>query len=185
MNNRLKQQLQKVGLFLGGITAHHYGGRLLDYRQERLEEVAQNLRDEQVDRIEKKIDILKDLWSNVDTKFKILDRFKIVSAEEENLLLKKISNITDSSDKLESVINNSNLNEEIKIYAKEHLGEMIKNLEDISTLIDKWSGSGSGNPDNSFVFNLDMFYDYLNSLTLLEESAFLHIIFFILILLTI
>ena len=64
--------------------------------------------------------------------------------------------------------------------AKEGISKLVKLTNDLKELIEPFIGG----PKNNFIsnFNIQNLYDFLDSLTLLEESAFIHILIFIILL---
>nr|YP_010164139.1 hypothetical protein K8J96_mgp39 [Metarhizium album]QRK27465.1 hypothetical protein [Metarhizium album] len=64
MKNIFKQ-MQNLGLFASGIVSHHYGSKLLDYKENFEESKIQTEKDAKLDEIATNIKILKDNCSTI------------------------------------------------------------------------------------------------------------------------
>ena len=180
-NFNFKQQVQALGHIILGVGIHHYGSKLLDKNVSKMEEQAQIQRDEQITRIENKLDHMGNKMETLSNK---LDSNQIISPEHENLFKNKFTAIKESKESIENSINSTNISEESKSKINEHLNNIVNNCEEVTKVIEKWITGDKGGKSlvSDFVNNI---HNYLDSLTLLEESAFLHILLFILLLLTV
>ena len=154
-----------------GVAAHHscmYGGKLLNKPEDNAEALAQKYRDERLERIDENVQIL------VDNGKKKIPEGATISEENRASLDENIQGIIDAKS---DILFNPDSNKEIQ---GSIIDECINKIKEIIDIIDK------GNR-NKFIsdFSLDDFYKFLDSLTLLEESAFLHILTFVFILLTV
>ena len=150
-----------------GVAAHHYGGKLLNKPEDNAEALAQKYRDERLERIDENVQILVDNGKKI-------PEGATISEENRASLDENIQGIIDAKS---DILFNPDSNKEIQ---GSIIDECINKIKEIIDIIDK------GNR-NKFIsdFSLDDFYKFLDSLTLLEESAFLHILTFVFILLTV
>ena len=153
-----------------GVAAHHscmYGGKLLNKPEDNAEALAQKYRDERLERINENVQILVDNGKKI-------PEGATISEENRASLDENIQGIIDAKS---DILFNPDSNKEIQ---GSIIDECINKIKEIIDIIDK------GNR-NKFIsdFSLDDFYKFLDSLTLLEESAFLHILTFVFILLTV
>jgi hypothetical protein len=176
---RLRQQLIAVGLTVGSIVTHHYGGKILDYKAELAASKAQELKE-----IAAKADMAK-LQSSLDSMQKGQDQI----VEKINSLIDKNISVPDSS-----LLEGFKKLEQTKEIYKESLKELeegsvkvdveyfqllyktavksLKAQEEVSKVVKEIVD----NLNNKFVPDLNSLYDYLNSLNLLELSALFHLI---------
>ena len=160
MNNlTLKNTLKTIALGLGAVTAHHYGSKWLDHREtienNEIEEMRHLTIKEKLDTVIENQDTIIKNQDNHDLAVNILNKCK-----------EKVWNMSSSLEagKLDD--------------AKAH----SKAVEDcIDKVFDIFTKSSNNFKMN---FNLNAYYDYLDSLSLFEESTLLHIIIYIIILLT-
>ena len=80
---KILNKIKHLGVFVSGITAHHYGSKLLDRKEYLAEEKAQSIKD----RIDQVVENLKASWENILLK---CDKIKDpnLSEDKNNLLLK-------------------------------------------------------------------------------------------------
>lgn len=133
--------------------------------------------------------ILKDVDNGMDhirdSTNKLLESNKSnsqVSSELNKLMNKLIQNAKDISDRINSA---SQAEQDSPLIAelKTKVQNFTNNTEDFRLAIENILNPKDGKnllPD----FNLDYFYSYLDTLTLLEESSLLHIILFLIVLIT-
>ena len=159
-----------------GVGAHHYGGKVLDSQNIKAENAAQAVRDGKLDNygeamisLNNKIDKCINAASKTDENLPI-------SKEDYDTVRNSVEEIQETAESIKNLqfdANNTDiLDQKIEVVKKAS--------NNIIEVIERWS-KGNGNnflPD----FNIQNLYDFLDSLTLLEESAFLHITIFILIL---
>lgn len=187
----LKAKLKTLGTALGGavigITGHHYGGKLLSYNEDKEEEVIQSERDKVLFSMQEKIDKAVDGITEVNNK---------LSRQQSEIDVKKDSVLNEFKDDVEEIvevidsgrkslelgdktltdsystdsINDKSVYKGIDelIGAKETLNTASNKLQ---ALLDRINGK------NHFVgeSELKSLSEYLDSLSLLQELAFLHI----------
>lgn len=184
MKNIFKQ-MQNLGLFSSGIVAHHYGSKLLDHKENLEESKIQAERDTKLDEIATNIKLLKDNCSSISKN----DSFKNnseLSADNISSLQEQLKIAEDKSksvlDSLNKFSSNSDFSSNKENLHKE-VSDMLSVTEKINKLLDGFSkGSGEG---NNFMPSLNGLYDYLNNMSLLEEASLLHILLFLVIILTV
>ena len=171
---RLKSNANKVVCLAFGVAAHHFGGQILDYsnsvaeaqRMERLQNKLDNI--EEMNRtMAEKINNISDNSVPME-KLNSLNHNLDVWCDKFNTL-KKYLDLSESS---------QDINQKIEYYHEaykraeecEKHQQVVKDI--MKNLVDSSDSSNTLLPN----FNLDFLYDYLNSLTLMQESAFFHII---------
>jgi hypothetical protein len=188
MNNLLKLRTKGTAISgaVAGIVGHHYGGKILSYREEQKEEQMQTQRD--------------DFWLQMKNKLdKVVNQLEDVKeqlSQQKSLIEKKGETVLEQfKDELEDVlegmdvgrrsidagsktidksvsdsIDDGKLNEGIE-YLNKGKVNFSNASNKLSELIDKINGK------NNFIEESDLtsFYKYLDSLSLLEESALFHI----------
>lgn len=162
------------------VVAHHYGSQLLDRNNTAKAEQAQTQRDEQITRVENKLDNVEKQVSELSNK---VNGDQTIPSDDGQFLAHKFSSIKESKNSIENVMQNSTITEEQKSAVVESMNKMATDYEEIKKVLEKFIGGGS---DGNKLFSdyFEVFYAYLDSLTLLEESALLHILLFIFLLLT-
>lgn len=144
---------------IGAITAHHFGSQILDYRETiqntEIEETRHTNMMEKLETLEQKADIIIQNQESQDKALTILKK-----CEE------SVSNVRASLDvgNIDSATIHSNV---------------VQNC--IDKVFDIYNNSSNNFNMN---FNLKAYYDYLDSLSLLQESSLLHILIYIIILIT-
>lgn len=157
-----------------GVIGHHYGGQMLDRENTKAESIAQAERDKKSDQM---LEQLKNIKSELENCFQKVDKTNEntpIPTDLGNQVKAKTNEIVEAVANIIKGVeaNNSKVvQEEVQTARRASI--------DLKDIIDNWS-----NGKNNFIsdFNIQVFYDFLDSLTLLEESAFLHILIFILIL---
>jgi hypothetical protein len=186
--NKLKNNLTLLGTFLSGVVGHHYIGKILDYKSEMAASKEMELRaiseSENMEIIQNKLNnIIKNnenLSKNVET---LIDKHVPESQLSHiNELLdfggKQCKNVREILDKGPDNIN-------LDFYQAAYRAAVAcekanrEASEGVKKLIKSINGSNSKGLVSDF--NLEHFYDYLNSLNLLELSALYHIIVLIVI----
>lgn len=164
-----------VGIIVG-VSAHHFGGKLLDRNESQAEAVSQEIRDTKLDEINKTITHIKSSLEECINKTE-------TSKDNNNIPQEDVTLVRDSIDEIVRTIKTFKdvpLDNDNKIIIDQKVSAVEKTLNTVTEIIEKFS-----NGKNNFIsdLNLQGLYDFLDSLTLLEESAFLHIFIFIFILL--
>ena len=175
MSKSIIRDILKTGLGgVIGVIGHHYGSQMLDKGNTEAEAIAQAERDRKSDQM---LEHLKNIKFQLENCFQKVDKTNEntqITTELGNQVKAKTNEIVEAVANLKKGVeaNNSKvMQDEVEIARRASI--------DLKDLIDNWY-----NGTNNFIsdFNLQVLYDFLDSLTLLEESAFLHILIFILIL---
>jgi hypothetical protein len=182
--NKLKNNLTILGTFLSGVVGHHYIGKILDYKSEMAASKEMKLRaiseSENMEIIQNKLNnIIKNnenLSKNVETLIdKHIPESKLSHVNE---LLdfggKQCKNVREILDKGPDNINLDFYPLRAAYKAAVACEKANRESEGVKKLVDSINGSYSKGLVSDF--NLEYFYEYLNSLNLLELSALYHII---------
>jgi hypothetical protein len=171
----MSNQIKKGLIFLTGgvsvILAHHYGSKVLDYKNTKAAEIASEEQHldlkESIKTINDKVDVLINRAPAAQEKAKgIIDRLKqAIDDLGWRLRTQADKHITDPS-----MANNQELAQQKAVAVK-------KCFKELSNAINETG--------QNFRFNLNSFYDFLDTLSLLEESALFHLFILSFILLTI
>lgn len=153
MTNSIKNLIRSIGVGFTVILAHHYGGKILDYKEQEMATKLQNENDAKMEILIKNTDLI---LKNQDS-----ENNQLAKLQECGTLMENSKNYYDSGD---------NINGKDQF---DKAGQCIDSLIDFLT-----------KSKNNFHIDLTPLYQYLDTLTLLEESALLHICFFSLILFT-
>ena len=180
MLNTIRKQIHGALIFLGGVTAHHYVGRILDQRNIRLENIAQEARDKQMDNVQSTVNETKDMVRSLYKRAEDLQQIPVQSGTEldRDLVNANLESIKSHCSTMSNVTNSEYLSTEAQNKLVESSNQINSCVEEIHKLI-----ANSGNKNfNSW---LNQYYDFLNSLSLHQESAFINILLFLLLMLTI
>jgi hypothetical protein len=181
--NKLKNNLTVLGTFLSGVVGHHYIGKILDYKSELATSKEMELRaiseSENMEIMQNKLNSIiknnENLSKNVET---LIDKHVPESQ------LSSVNDLLEFGGKqckivreiLDSCAGPDNIN--LDIYQAAYKAAVAcekanrEASEGVKKLVD------SINVSNKLIsdFNLEYFYEYLNSLSLLELSALYHIL---------
>ncbi len=160
MAQTIKNSIKSIIGGLGVISAHHYGSKLLDYKNDQEAAKFDELRNNNV------LDQLQTINQNIDTVF---DN-QVTKEKANNILI----NFQEGINNLQNSLNTEKWSE-----ANKHSDSVKNCMKEIYDLLNSSSNKFTDN------INLDSYYEFLNSLSLLEESALVHIFIFLFILLTI
>nr|YP_009493204.1 LAGLIDADG endonuclease [Ganoderma calidophilum]AWJ63999.1 LAGLIDADG endonuclease [Ganoderma calidophilum] len=155
-----------------GVSAHHYGGQILDRSNIKAEAELQGKRDENM---EGAVKLLREIREEMKKCFKNEGQSNTsLSPEDETIVRKSLDDTITSANTLKDLDENS------RILVETALESVKKSTDTVIEILDRVN-----NGKNNFIsdLNLQVLYDFLDSLTLLEESAFVHILTFIFILL--
>src|SRR5215475_12595368 len=174
---RIKNQLTTITVFLGGVLAHHYGSKLLDYRSEMLAYKKQELK-ELAD---------KSNMESIHNKLNNLSQGNETLINKVNKLLNKHvpdSDLTDVDQKIEysakqckmvrDMLETGPDNINPDFYSKVY--NAFVRCYDAQLSAPKAVENILDNLNNKFVPNFNFLSDYLNSLNLLELSALFHLV---------
>jgi hypothetical protein len=170
-NFNLLAKLRDLSVFSSGILAHHYTGKLLDQKENQDEAITQANRDrisqetlEKVNKISNQIDELGDNSS--------------ITPEQQTLMGNKIDESVKLAQLVEESLNNTEVEDDGNV--KENFTSFRKSIDEVK---DYWDSINK--TDNKILPDFSDMTDYLDKLTLLQESALLHILIFLVLLLTI
>lgn len=170
---QLQKQLKTAIVFLAGVGVHHYSGRALDYKNNQQEMLEQAARDHKIDNIETMVKSLHETASNV--KKSPVQSGSTLDAES---VKANLEGIKDCCSNMSNVSGSDYMSTEAQTKLAEYSNRIDSYVEEIRKLIEN-----SGNTNfNSW---LTQYYDFLNSLSLHQESAFINILLFLLLMLTI
>ena len=178
MKNIVKN-LQNLGVFTSGIVAHHYGSKLLDYKESSEGSKVQALRDDKLDEIANGIKKLTDNCNNITDNLKETTLLQSKLDKLAHSAWDKANNVQDSLNKYSSIADSSN-----KENLDKNVTEMVSVTEKINKLLEEISNANVGS-STKFTSSIDDLYNYLDNLSLLEESSLLHILIFLVIILTV
>lgn len=177
MTGSILKHLKQAGGFAAGIAAHHYGSQFLDNIGKEVGKEEETLVRESFEIVDNKLNTLSEQVTGLtELQRKSMDsNIEFINSAEKVIEVAKnveesAKYITENGATKESV---GKLNNDTNI-----LIDAVNNLKDI------FSGKSGGN-SSSFV--LESYKDYINfldSLTLLQESAFVHMLFFTYIIMT-
>ena len=190
--NKIKNNLTILGTFLSGVVGHHYIGKILDYKSEMAPKESKELEvraiseSENMEIMQNKLNsIIKNntnLSKNIETLIdKHVPESLAFGESYVNELLdfggKQCKNVREILDKGPDNLNLDFYSLQATAYKAAVACEKANReaSEGVKKLVDSINGS------NKLVacatdFNLESFYEYLNSLNLLELSALYHII---------
>lgn len=183
-NNKLSQYLRNVAYVSGGVLTRHYGGKVLDnidnYRNKYKQLPEQNENNLILDNLIE----LKEQVNGLENSINNLNEDQKKSIELNDELVQKMNEVGDDVNKLNEAKNmviESPASPEIKALVNERINNVTKSTDGLKEIIDRIFKEG-----DKFIsdLNLDKIYEFLDSLTLLQESALLHIVFFTAIILT-
>ena len=136
------------------------------------------------------LDDVKTVWSNVKEQLKYTNsNTKPVKDELLEAMTAKTSETQKIGEHLNNLLKENSLNDqELQKAMGEGVSKILNNSYEIQKFIDEYNIGDYTGEIKKFIgnsnFNLDYIYSYLDSLSLLQQSALLHICIFITILLT-
>lgn len=181
--NKIKSNLNLLGTFLSGVVGQHYVGKLLEYKNEKAAskemELKAILESENMENMQNKLNSIiknnENLSKNVETLIdKQVPESKLSYVNELlDLGGKQCKNVREILDKGPDSNNLDFIQAAYRASvacekAKREASEAVKKLVD--------SINGSNKLVSDFYLLRESFYEYLNSLTLLELSALYHLI---------
>ena len=176
------------GAFSMGVAGHHYGVQLLEtldnYRKSLSNETSVEAEEMvQHDKVYNQLKNISEQVSNLEGKMDELNENQRKSMDSNKEFMDKADTVLDNAKDLDSTAkviteNGANAENVAELSNKTNkLAESILELKD-------WFSSSFGNGNNLHIpdyFPLDKFIQFLDSLTLLQESAVVHILSFIVI----
>ena len=197
MQNLIKQ-IRASLTFVAGCTTTHFISKTLDLKNTRIEQEAQTLRDQKLELLTENVKIVNDKCTELQNSCeRILAGFNNNSTFNNfsDTLIQEMSNkakdTEELGDSLNQLIEKSSLSDpNVQQQLIDGFKKIQTNSKDLQEFVDlvytALSSPKGGGVDKNFIgnFNFDYFTAYLDSLSLLQESALLHILIFIIILLT-
>lgn len=177
MSQNLLNLLKNASSVFAGVGLHHYASRLLDYTNKRMAAKAEPIRDNKVDEILTGIKTVRKSLDDLATKVSNQESGASVVANDEIIVY--VNRITEEGENVKKFLNQDVNTEEAKVAASKSLDVVVNCANKIAEILEDLS---KGN--KSFISVFDSIRVYLDSLSLLEESAIVHIAIFIAILVT-
>jgi hypothetical protein len=178
---KLIRALKTIGIFSVGVAGHHFGGKILDRKAELEADVLQSERDAKLDRIENDLQELKNYCKELSNRGNKMEANQTLSDDSINSLNENLSGATRSGSKILEYLKESNLNS-VNNEIGNNVTSMMKSLDNVKIVLDEIRKSSHNFISN---FNLKEFYEYLDKMSLLQEFAFLHILIFLVLILTV
>jgi len=189
--NKLKNNITLLGTFLSGVIGHHYIGKILDYKSEMAASKEMALRGRAISESEN-MEIIKNKLNNIIKNNENLSKIveTLIDKHVPDSLAKGESHINELLDfggkqckNVREILDKGPDNINLDFYQAAYKAAVAcekanrEASEGVKKLIDSINGSNSkGSRKRISDFNLEHFYEYLNSLNLLELSALYHII---------
>ena len=185
---RARQNLINTFTFFGGVVAHHYTSKILDYKNDQVNVEEQAFRDKEMMDVIKQVnktvsEIKVEQEQLLNHTGKLLD--KQVSQEKIDTISGYMDTIKQKSEIVYTILskgsNNVNFEEYVEAYRAAY--DCKKNIRDVDELVKALvdSFNSKSNLVSNFDLNLDFIYGYLNSLGLVELSALFNVIILVLI----
>ena len=176
--DKLINQLKKLSALVALIGAHHYGGQILDNLNQ-AEVLLKKEKDAQLNKTTNDIQELTKICKEISDNKNNMKIDQILSEEKYNTIRKSVESAQDCGSKVQEALNNSDINP-YKDDMGSNITNMVKSLDEVSKILDEIKKGG-----HKLISSLNDFYQYLDSLSLLQESAFVHILLFFVLILTI
>jgi hypothetical protein len=185
-NSNLKVLAQKIGIFTMGAIAQNYINKALDHKQTLTEAAEQSIRDSKLNEIHQTTMTFK---NSINSKLKEMGdnvRSSDISDEKKNYLLDLVNKIKNVGESIANTVNNTATTVEDRTYIDEGVETFNRYSSELQECIDKIEVTKTSfSSPSPYGGGLNFFYEYLDSLTLLEESALLHIVMFLVLLITV
>lgn len=172
---KLKNIISGAGSFFAGAVGYHLVDRLLNLKESKEESLAQSVRDSKIDEIGANVENIKEKIiegvTNLENAYK--KKQQDLSANEYEFIQKKLEAGNNGLKEATGLLNKESMSEQIIREAKQNLNLTQNHYNEaynkISELIEK-------SKNNLVSLDLSSFYDYLNSLTILQETALFHLL---------
>lgn len=174
MLNTIRKQIKGAMYFLGGVAVHHYVGRFLDHPNTQQENLAQEARDNRMDNIHSTVNETQNMVRALYKQAEELQQIPVKSGTEidKDLVNAKLETIKESCSTMSNVSESEYMSTEAQTKLIESSNQINSCVEAIKNLI-----NNSGN--KNFMSWLNQYYDFLNSLSLHQESSFVNILLFL------
>lgn len=184
MNNpNLIRNLHKVLLFIGGGIGYHYVDRAMSYSSTLIERIEQQARDDQLNRIESSVTQTQELLKSISSEANTLKTTPVKPGHnlDTNAVNKKLEDIQGCCQEMSSIANTEYMSPPYG-EGQNKLLAGSKNIEQHCEQIQKIVESSN---KDSFISWFNQLNDYLNSISLLQESAILHVLLFLILIVTV
>lgn len=151
---------------LGGGIFGNLSGKALDYANNKKLNEFQNTVVNSLNSIGKNNEALSNQIDKLSESF--LDKIFQFITEKVKIFIEKSSTVSE-------ILNREGLSDKFHPELNDNLSKAINAAGELNKFLEDWNSKNKFFSD----FNLDFFYGYLDSLSLLEELALLHLIFFI------
>nr|YP_010170415.1 LAGLIDADG homing endonuclease [Phanerochaete carnosa]QRZ60397.1 LAGLIDADG homing endonuclease [Phanerochaete carnosa] len=181
MNNpNLIRNLHKVLLFIGGGIGYHYVDRAMSYSSTIAERIEQQARVDKLNRIESSVTQTQELLKSISSEANTLKTTPVKPGHslDSNAVNKVLEDIQGCWQEMSSVANTEYLTPEGQNKLLAGSKNIEQHCEQIQQIIE------SSNKD-SFISWINQLNDYLNSISLLQESAILHVFLFLILIVTV
>lgn len=175
---KLKNIITGAGTFFAGVVGYHLVDRLLTLRKSKEESIAQSARDAKIDEIGSNVETIKDKLLEKITNLENVYNKKQedLSTNDFNFLKTKLEAGNNGLKEVKDLLDKESMSEQIIREAKQNL---VLSQNHYSEASNKFSELLEKTKNNFVSLDLSSFYDYLNSLTVLHETALFHSLVFI------
>ena len=175
----LKENLVKLSVFVAGAGGHHYVSKVLDWKNDQEAARLEAVRDDVMKEMSTKLNSVLDCCGHCKDEIKstkIVENVPHFTDENKRTALEILDKIQDAGNTINSVSN------EVPMPFEAHviIANNLKSIDELSRELTIFLESIDKKP---FFQWLDQFYAFLDSLTLFQESAVVHILLFIVLLL--
>nr|YP_010990999.1 LAGLIDADG homing endonuclease [Pappia fissilis]WOX61272.1 LAGLIDADG homing endonuclease [Pappia fissilis] len=182
-NTKFIENLNKIGLFIGGGIGYHIIDRGMTYLDNKAEAISQSVRDEKLDHLVGSVETIKNearIHFNVlkECSEAYVNRPNGVSVSKE-VMLQELSSIKDNTKSIMEQLLELGPQNWDKTTAYEECKDVLVRIDNLVKIIQ------NDDQINKFSFDFSQFYVYLDSLTFLQESCLLHIIMFFVLIFTV
>lgn len=178
---QIKNSLHTLGIFAIGVVSHHYGGKLLSYKEDKQQAMVEMERDDKMNDILLGVNRLVD--KSMQAQNTNLDYNNNIPKEYITKLEQAAKSAADRSKSIIEHIKNTEGNQSDKEELIRKIKDMDSHSEVLSNLIKEIKDKGYKFNDNGGSIkkngiDLEFIYDYLDNLSIIQESSLLHIIIF-------
>lgn len=174
---QLINSIKYVGSVVTGAIISHFSGSYLNAAEIQKNQQSQAIIDHKTDQILKSVqNIESSLNTSADTANTLEDSI-IISKEVSEKMDKNLNDLVSIGEQAQQLINSSKDIETVG----EYIAKMLTSADELQKVLNDWV---KNNGNNKFLpdINIQQFYDYLDSLTMVQELALLHMLFFIVLL---
>lgn len=183
---KLIKSLKNLSIFLTGSTFTHYYSNLLNSPIKKAQEMKDLNTNKALEEIDTKIDSIRETTTGTNCLGQVVNNItsKFEKMNLKDWQLKKVKseveNFEESRQTLETLATEGSFTSTSNCLGQDVVKVLCNNISNstgkLLKMLEEFSSSGNKLMSD---FNLKKFYEFLDSLTLLQESAFLHILMFI------